>query len=87
MASCDSSLLSKLRQGKPSQKVNLIIHPAKSTSLEQAAGLLKAAKVEVRHLFSLTHSLAAKASVSQALKLVDSPWVSKIEEDKSVRAM
>lgn len=87
MSQVDAGLRSLLRSGAPSKIVHLIIHPDQGTSLDQAANMLNAEHIQVRRKFSLTHSLAASASVTQAKRLSRLPWIGKIEEDKTVHAM
>ena len=81
----DPHLVNKLYSCKADQQVNLIIHPTSSMSLDQAAKLLQAADVRVRRTFTLTHSLAASASVDQVKQLTKQRWVAKVEEDRSIQ--
>jgi hypothetical protein len=43
--------------------------------------------VEVRRTLSLIRAVAVRASGRQALRLLDEPWLVRMEEDSIVRAM
>jgi hypothetical protein len=52
-----------------------------------AAAALRRESVEVRRTLSLIRAVAVRASGRQALRLLDEPWLVRMEEDGIVRAM
>jgi hypothetical protein len=66
----------------PHAQVSVIVHvegdPAQYTSAIEAYDL------SVVRAFRLTNTLAVRGPASRLLQLVDEPWVSKIESDRTI---
>ncbi len=64
------------------EEVNLIIHFKGEPSSCNAR--LREMGFEIRREYSLLKAFAVKGRALDALKLLDEPWVEKVEEDKTV---
>ena len=84
MANISAQLRSKLEHD-PKATVRVIIQlkdePTKHTRDLQTRG------VAVRHVYSLTPSLAVEGPASALLEFAEESWVESIEEDKTVHTM
>ncbi len=69
-------------QGLGEQEVNLIVHfkgePATCSARLMEMGF------EIKRQYSLIKAFAVRGKASEALKLLDEPWVEAVEEDKSI---
>jgi len=64
------------------EEVNLIIHFKGEPS--SCSARLREMGFEIKREYSLLKAFAVKGKASDALKLLDEPWVEKVEEDKTV---
>ena len=84
MSKADERLVRRLKDA-PDADFRLILRV--SGDLSDAVAKLQQDSVEVRRTLSLIRSLAVRASGRQALRLLDEPWLLRMEEDSIVRAM
>lgn len=84
MAQVDPSLR-KAWRASPRKKVDLILHV--DGNVQERAHLLETQGVEVRRTFRLTRTLSVRCTASRALKLLDLPWVTRVETDSTVHAL
>lgn len=69
----------------PEREFDLLLRV--SPDAEDAAAKVANRGVQVRRRFRLTHALAVRASGQAALRLLQEPWVVRVEEDRDVRAL
>lgn len=84
MSKADERLVRRLREA-PDADFLLILRVSGEPG--DAAGKLQATSVEVRRTLSLIRAVAVRASGRQALRLLDEPWLLRMEEDSAVRAL
>jgi len=80
----DNALLRRLRAA-PESEFLLIVQV--SQDVDGAAGRLQSSGLEVRRLLRLISALAVRASGEQTLRLLEEPWVLRVEEDRPVQAL
>jgi hypothetical protein len=84
MTTIDAAFRQEL-EAHPTNRVEVIVRtrgdPRQHLAQVMAAGLT------VRHTYSLIHALAATGLGTSVLRLVDEPWVDRIERDAEVRTM
>lgn len=84
MSKADAHLIQRLQQS-PDADFYLILHV--SGDVADVAERLRATPVEVRHVLRLIGAVAVRAPGREALRLLDEPWLVRMEEDRPVRAL
>jgi hypothetical protein len=84
MSKADEQLIQRLKQS-PADDFYLILRV--SGDVAEVAQRLRAAPVEVRHALRLIGAVAVRAQGKEALRLLDEPWLVRMEEDRPVRAL
>ena len=83
-----SNAESQLRQDwldHPQKKVDLIV--CVKGDLNERSAALATSGAEIKYRFRLTGSVAIRCSGRVALALLDEPWVTRVEPDRTVRAL
>jgi hypothetical protein len=79
----------ELRQAwlaQPDQPVNLIVR-VRSGDMRALGDELSTLGVDVVRRYRLTRSLSVRCTGSKAVKLLDLPWVERVEADRPVKAL
>ncbi len=84
MPKADERLIRQLEQS-PAGEFHLILRV--SGDVEDVAEKLRATPIEVRHALRLIGAVAVRAQGKEALRLLDEPWLVRMEEDRPVRAL
>lgn len=84
MPKADAHLIQRLQQS-PDGDFHLILRV--SGDVADVAERLRATPVEVRHALRLIGAVAVRAQGKEALRLLDEPWLVRMEEDRPVHAL
>lgn len=84
MPKADEGLIRQLKQS-PAGEFYLILRV--SGDVEDVTEKLRAGPIEVRRLLRLIGAVAVRAQGHEALRLLDEPWLVRMEEDRPVRAL
>ncbi len=84
VSKADAQLIQRLQQS-PTGEFYLILRV--SGDAAEVAESLRGTPVEVRRLLRLIGAVAVRAQGRDALRLLDEPWLVRMEEDQPVRAM